>query len=240
MFGYGFEPEYAINSARSWTYYDITAPSVLPLTVSEVAIHLKINWTPDSDLTAYLTNLIISVVTIAEKYTNRNLLTRSVRTYRDYFEPFIELRRYPITSISKFNYTNVNGTIINLPITFPNNTYYLTNEIYPKIKPYPTDFPQDAIDQDQCIIIEFNAGYLTSAALLIAMPDIKIALLSHIAFMYANRGDSDNASIIESGAGGSISSTLAIPTIARQIYNRYRIKTLTTQGYSRQTINRFL
>ena len=240
MFGFGLDPQFTVLPSQVWTYYDISAPATLPISVAETAIHLKIDWTPDTNLTNYLTNLIVTAVVTAEKYMNRVLLTRSVRTYRDYFESFIELRRYPVTAITKFQYTNTDNTLITLPITFLNSIYYLTDEIYPQIIPYPTDFPQDAIDKRQCIIIEFNAGYLTSAALLIAMPDIKTALLNHIAFMYANRGDSDNASITESGGGGSISSTLAIPTVARQIYDRYRIKSLTTQGYSPRLVNRFL
>jgi len=194
---------------RAYSYQVITAPTVLPVSLAEVKEHLRLD--PDDDTQDdYLTFLIQTATEFAEERLKRVLINTKFRTYRDWFECCILLRRSKLQTLDLFEYL-VDGTFT----TVDSDLYYTTDESdYSKIVlKNESCYPTDKDDQLQSIKIEFTAGYGSTAASV--PPKIKMALLNHIAALYENRGDCDNA---------SISATL--PATSKNIYDMMMIRDL--------------
>ena len=156
-------------------YYSIkTQPIDVLITLAEAKIYLKMDEITDDD--ALITDIIQSVISFASKFTN---ITFGLTTFEGYFENFcysdrfgyhIELTKSPFSEIVS---VNINGSVF---------TDYVLNktDYYNYVVPNAYESLNDDIYP---IVIEFKAGYSV-------LPyDLKNAMLSHINFLYTNRGE---------------------------------------------------
>jgi len=176
------------NSSRgccSNSYQVIDDPGTLVVTVAEIKEHLKITTAVEPD--PFFQSLIRAATLEVEKYTRRDLITKTFKTYRDTF-PYcnsgIILERSKFQSLESFKYL-----VDNVLKTVDSSIYYPTDE---------TDFsgiylvdnaiwPSNIDNRLQAIEIEFKAGYGTTAA---DVPvDIKQVIKMIVACLYENRGD---------------------------------------------------
>ncbi|UCF50258.1 MAG: phage head-tail connector protein [Thermoplasmatales archaeon] len=193
---------------RPYTYKALTSTDPLDvISLNQIKNYLKIELTETSE-DDFLTLLISGAVDFVQKYTKRQLLTTQFLTYRDYWSYQEELRKSRFVELDSVKYYTDD-----VLTTFDTDNFYSTDEndfskiILKDNKTFP-----DLDNRVQAIQITFKAGYGTTSS---SIPDdILIALRSHIAFMYSNRGD-----CIE--ILSKIST--AIPPTARMIYEKYRI-----------------
>lgn len=197
--------------------YVVTAPpdsAVLEAIVSltEIKSWLEL----DVDDTSEDTKLAImrdNVLFVAQEMSTRVFVTTEFTTYRDSFninDWAIELRKSPLNSLVSFEYLNDD-----VWTAVPAASYYLevSNEYSRVLRKRDYAWP-DADDRSQAIRLVFTAGYDSAAALKAAWPDLKAALLSHIAAVYTNRGDCDVS---------CDSCRDKAPATAQKTYNRMRI-----------------
>tara|TARA_R110000772_G_C13310322_1_gene440408 strand:- start:15382 stop:16062 length:681 start_codon:yes stop_codon:yes gene_type:complete len=212
---------------RAYTYKVTASPATTPISLAEVKAFAKITTTADD---ALITMMIESATDYAEKFTRRDFITRTYKTFRDNFpntflgspssnlqnSPFndsgnfgFELRRSPLQSIESVQYTDTAGATIVIPTT----VYYapLEDDYSSLLTQIAQSWPSDALEQLQAITIEFKTGFGDNAA---DVPSgIRQALLMHTLFLYDNRGDCgcDDESI---------------PQSVRRIYLQNRIENL--------------
>ena len=170
---------------RQPTEYIITSQTnELPLTLTEVKNHLRIDFTNEDD---YLTHLIKVASTFFEDITGRSLITKTYKTYIDKFPQYnvgIKIRKSKLQSIVSIQYklNNVLTTYTSQNYYFNESTRFseillITNNQYPNL-----------IDEiKNCVAITFTAGYGATNANIPS--DVKQALLMFIANYYMNRGD---------------------------------------------------
>ena len=150
--------------------------------------HLKIP-TSNTDSDAYITKLIKVAALLVEKYTKRELITKTFKTYRDglYSNCYIQLRRSKVQSIESIKYYK-DGSLI----TIDSSTYSFTDTNSKWANIYLVDmnnsyWPSDVDDRPQAVQIEFKAGYGDDESTI--PDDIKQAIKMIIACLFANRGD---------------------------------------------------
>ena len=169
---------------RAYSYHVTTPPANLPVTLVQVREHLHLDASdPSND---FLTALIKAATLVGEKITKRTFINTTFRTYRDFFESCIKIRKSELQSLESFQY-EVAGVFGDVD----SDLYYLTEEEdFPKIVlRYDESWPDDIDIKLQSIRIDFIAGYGADST---AVPeDIQQALLNHIAILYENRGDCD-------------------------------------------------
>lgn len=213
---------------KAYSYILVTPAGTTPVSLAEVKEHLKLD-ASDASQDTYLTLLINSCTAYGEKYTKRDFITKTYRTYRNgFYEQYYEdgytyqkhnaflLRRSKATEIVTIKY--LKSSVLTL---VSNTIYYLTDEAdWGEI--YLVDgqsWPSDVDNRKQAVQIEFKAGYGIAAS---DVPkDIRLALLNHIAKVYENRGDCDMDT-----ADSSLGRYL--PKESEQIYNLYRIHEIIT------------
>ena len=215
-----------IFADRAYTYKVTAPPEVTPITLSEVKSFAKISTTTDNSL---ITMMIEAATEQAEKFTRRDFITRTYKTFRDSFpgdfqglrsmvhrvnaftdsgNHGFEIRRSPLQSIESVKYIDTTGAVIVIPTT----VYYSTLE-----EDYSTlltqqgqSWPDDEAEQLQVITVEFKTGFGDEAT---DIPgDIRNALLQHVTWLYENRGDCDDGT--------------NIPPAAKRTYLQYRIENL--------------
>lgn len=191
------------------TYKVTVAPANPAVTLATVKEHLRIDASDTSD-DAYLTTLISVATDFIEKYTKRDLITRTYETKRDCFpgindvECFglvsgFEIRRSELQSIASIQYEDTDGNTQ----TVASTVYYATDStrwsqiILDDNQVWPTDVAR----KKQAITITFNAGYGADET---SVPDgLKQALLMTIAHLYSNRGDCVDDACASCITGGS-------------------------------------
>jgi uncharacterized phiE125 gp8 family phage protein len=197
---------------RAYSYEIIVPPANLPVTIDEVREHLRLSATDPTD--AYLTLLIMAATEIAEKYTKRTFINTTFRTYRDFFECCIKLRRSKLQSLEEFKYS-----VSDVFIDVDSSLYYTTDETnFSKIVlKEDSEYPDDIDEKLDSIQIDFIAGYGPDESF---VPEsLKLALLNHIATLYENRGDCDqnlSDEFLEKN----------LPALSRLVYTQYRIMDL--------------
>lgn len=207
-----FYPWY-YNAPRDVIYADyipIVKSDRLALTLTEVKQHLAIDIC-DKTNDIQLQTMIEAVKLQAEDVTGRTLLTTTYLTFRDQFPREIMLKQSPVQSLTNIQYY-LNGVLQ----TVDSLTYQLTqSEAYPLISLLPNKFwPSDYDRRRQTIRITFVAGYGDTET---SIPqDLRIAMLNHIAYWWANRGDCT-----------CNSAEASLPPASRAIYSDYQIKNLT-------------
>lgn len=234
-------PQPPVLALVNWSYNQIVSPAITPVDIADLRSHLRLDWI-DENQEDYLNILINTAVEYAENYMNRRLITQTWRMYRNNFsaEPYIEIQRNPLQSLTLFKYYDQNGVLQNL-LPQLNTIYYITDEPngYSQIIPLPgQSFPsQGQVQQrQQAVIIEFKLGYGNAKT---DVPStIRMALLNHCAFLYANRGDSDVAGATDrAGADVANSSLASVPNASMAVYNQYRIRDFATNVTIQQNIN---
>ena len=159
----------------------ITAPSLEPLTLTEVKSYLRISNTDDD---TYLTALITASRKYCENYENRAYITQVWEMYLDEWpSDIIKIPKGKLQTINSIKYKNSSS----VETTLANTEYvYSTKGIlgrltpaYGKFWPMFTPYPLDAIT------INFTCGYGTLAS---TVPEtVKQAMYLLISHWYENR-----------------------------------------------------
>lgn len=199
-----------VKYKRAFTYNVTTEPVNLPVSLETVKDYLKLSGSAEDDI---LTMFIEAARDFAEQYTGRTLINTTYTTFRDDFNDDLTLRRSKLQSLISFEYL-VDGsfTAVNASL------YGVTDDkdyssIYEKDD---QDFPDLDANIPDAVKIVFVAGYGATSA---DVPSaLKLALLAHIAFMYANRGDCSGDCSTDGGS--------SLPASVRNMYNKYRILNL--------------
>ena len=194
------------TTKKAFTYNVSSALINRALSLDVVKNYLKISLNDKTQ--DELINLFIDSATLfGEKYTNRDFINKTYTTFRDNFLDCFELRRSKVSDVASVKYLvdDVLTTVATTVFGFTNVTDYA--EIFLKEDQV---WPTDVDNIPQAVEIIFTAGYGTATA---NIPiDIRIALHSHVAFMFENRGDCD--------LDGSASN---LPLNTNNIYDKNRI-----------------
>lgn len=155
-----------------------TQPAEEPLTLAEVAQHLRVDIQDDNDL---ITNLIVAAREHVEKVTARSFVTRTLDFYRDQFPgikpyidtPAIELSRPPLIAVTSLAYTDTYGTVRTWT---PSGTDLLNelgvlnahvdnvNEPGRIVLAYSQIWPNQVLRTANAIKIRYTAGYGAATA----------------------------------------------------------------------------
>lgn len=193
-------------NTRAYTYRVTIPPADLAVSLELAKSHLKVTSKYEDDL---ITMYLEAAITYAEEFTRRDLLTRTYQTFRDGFYEPIELRKSKLQEITSIEYLE-NGSWL----TLSSDIYYATesddfSQICLKVgKLWPTNVDL----QKQSVRITFTCGYGTASAI---SSNWKLAILNHLSYLYANRGDCSEKSIKES-----------LPPTSRTFYLQNRIEVL--------------
>lgn len=199
-----------------WPYIPGEDSGELAVSLVEVKEKLRIA-SEDESQDALITRFIKSVTLYAEKYTGRNLVLRPYTTYRNNFSDFfawntdneeLELRKSPLSEITKIEYTNLEGSVILIPEDF----YYIKKHTYyGSVIPVGENvWPVDDVSIDQQkVTIEFVAGYGETSD---DIPeDMKTAMTEHVGMLYG---------------GAECIAKSVLPMFTKAVYEQYKIYTL--------------
>ena len=191
------------------TYVVLTPPASLPITLEQAKEQLNIVIT-DISFDAILTLYIEAVRTYFESLTGRILINTQFRTFFTNLVQSYELRRSKLVSLDSFQYLDLDDVFVD----FNSNVFYTTDEAdYSRIiLERRENFPNDKKDQFQSIRADFTSGFGIDDTFIPS--DIKIALLNHVANMFANRGDC------------SCTAKTMLPLNAKLTYNQYKVMSL--------------
>lgn len=165
-------------------YSIVSQTNELPLTLTEVKSHLRIDFTNDD---TYLTHLIKVASSFFEEMTGRSLITKTYKTYLDKFPQYnvgIKIRKSKLQSIVSIQYY-LNNVLTN----YTSQNYYYNDstgfsEIFLKVNNF---YPNEIDEIKNSVVINFTAGYGANETSIPA--NIKQSLLMFIADCYMNRGD---------------------------------------------------
>lgn len=217
---------------RAYTYKVTEAPSVLAVSLATFKSHIK-KTTSDED--ALLTIYLNAAIDYCEKFTRRDLITRTYITFRDFFPGIsegyyrfggvpslgsistgggnigFEIRRSPLQSVESIKYLKV--TVLT---TVATTVFYNTvEEDYSEILTNDaSSWPEDADRQLQAVQIEFKSGFGDAES--DVPPWATEGILLHATQMSQDRGDCS----CEGGVKKSL------PSIANTIYLQNRIENL--------------
>ena len=180
----------------------VTGTSTLVVSLAEAKEALRID-TLDTSQDAFITRLIYTATNYFELVTGRDLINKTYKCYLNNFPNAangydavvyygcnatqgIRILKSKLQSITHIKYY-VDGVLT----TVDSAKYYITDENdYAAI--YLVDgqnYPTDADNRMQAVVITFVAGYGVAAS---DVPyDIKQSLLQYIVYLYENRGDCD-------------------------------------------------
>ena len=222
---------------RAYTYNVTTPPANPPVTLATFKQHINVTHTlTDAILQLYLD----AAIEFAEKYTSRDLITRTYNTFRDFFPdplqnegyyPFgriptgantlipstignvgFEIRRSPLSAVNAITYIDTN----NISQTVDVGTYYFTTENdFSEILLIndSATWPTDASNRMQSITIDFTSGMATDETGIEAC--WKVAIMQHAAMLWANRGDCSNSGCAK-----------MIPAASKAFYETKRLRFL--------------
>jgi len=214
---------------RAYTYTVTAPPAKLAVSLPTVKNHLKITGTNQDDLlTAYIT----AAIDYAEKFTRRDFITRTYKTFRDFFPGFsegyyqnvfsilpsdvgnigFEIRKSPLQTIDLIQYF-VAGVLTTVDAT----TYYNTLEgDYSEVLTVASAaWPTNADIRLQAVQVTFKTGFGDSDTDM--PPWVTEGVIQHVADMYANRGDC--------GEFGD-KNGLLLPRVSKMLYLQNRIENL--------------
>lgn len=219
---------------RAYTYR-VTTRAVLPVSFLELfRDHIKrTNTAEDTLLTLYLN----AAIKTGENITRRDFLTKTYRTFRDFFPVAFqnegyytngaiptfdggirnfsdnigfEIRKSPLQSVAEISYQ-----LLGVNTTVSTDVYYNTiEEDYSEILLNPDqEWPEDADVKLQAVRIDFLAGFGADETFI--PEDIVNAILEHATNMWKNRGDCNDTACMKS-----------LPAISRQTFLQHRIENL--------------
>lgn len=170
-------------------------------------LYLKIDDTTDDTL---ISALIKAAVNTAEKYMNLDLLTATYINYRDdaFEEQDLTLRRGPYQSLTKIEYRS-NGSYIEVD----SGDYDIASGgIYGRI--YSIEISGAMDEHPEALKITFKTGYGDTAS---SIPeDIINAIKAHVAYLYENRGDISEETMVTIEKA-------PLPLSCMVTYNNYKI-----------------
>ncbi len=187
---------------KAFTYNVITPAAGRPLTLAETKEYLKKDSSDEDD---FINSLIDAATACGEKYTGRDFINKTYKTFRDTFWDCFELRRSRVSDVISIKFL-LNDVLTDVPTTvfgFTDVNDY--SEIFLKEDQV---WPTDEDNVPQAIEIVFVAGFGADDTSIPA--DVKNAMLAHIMFMFENRGD------CPTDASG-------FPATTRTLYNKLRI-----------------
>lgn len=206
----------------AYSYIVLEEAANLAVSLTTVKTWLKLD-TANSPSDPELTLLIRAATEYAEAFTKRTFINTKFRTYRDFFQCCIELRRSKLREINSYQYSK-DDTFIDVD----SSLYYSTDEkdfsriMLKEDKSYPTDID----NRLQAVRIDFTAGYGLNET---DIPDsLRVALLKHIGAYNENAGDCDD-DLVKSGANFLM--TTAVPAASLDIYKKYRIADIENECY---------
>lgn len=196
---------YKKKATRLKDYILITPAASFPVTLQEAKDYLKIT---GSDQDNEINQLIATATDIGEKITGRDFINKTYKGFLDCFPngcTGIEIKKSRLQTITSFQYF-----LNNILANFNSSNYYTTqsNDYSTILLNSGSNYP-DADDRQQAVEVTFIAGYGNTAN---DVPDtIKKAILTHIAYLFENKGDCD---------------TCGNDEVTRKIYQTYVIASL--------------
>jgi uncharacterized phiE125 gp8 family phage protein len=184
-FGFTYNQNYQMMyKARAYTYLPILARTVRPIDIADLKAHLKIDYMDEAQEN-YINLLIDAAVDSAERFTCRSFINQKWKTFRDFPLEFIELSRGTNGIVNSFKYWNTNNILTDI-----DSAIYYTKVQDPFSQIIIKDsmsFPSDVLDQQNCIEIEFTAGYGVTKDTIPAM--LRLLLCQHVTWLYENKGN---------------------------------------------------
>ncbi len=192
--------------------YEVTVePSGLIFDVDDINAHLKTSFATLSD---YMTMIIKSVTQFAEIFTKRDFLNRTYKNYRNEWATEYELRRSKFSSITNIKYLDTSDAEQTVNSSYYYNTF--SNRYSKVVFKEDMDYPELS-DLEQAIRITFVSGFGATGA---NVPQsLSIAMLNHIARVYAQRGDCTDVKALGSDAN--------LPVESKMQYGAWEIKDIT-------------
>lgn len=144
-----------------WTLIRTSAPSVLPVSLSEVKSHLRLS-SSDTTHDTNLTLLIEAAVERLEQDLDRQVITADFRVTRfnwgsDTAE--VKLNKKAVCSITTVKYVDVDGNTV----TLDSDDYIFDKGRCSIFPPAGTTWPEVLADDPNGVVIDFCAGYGASA-----------------------------------------------------------------------------
>jgi len=205
---------------RAYTYRVTTGPVNPAIDKSDLVLALKLPAAAAAADDAYLDLVIAAATGYAERFTRRDFITRTYKTFRDgfptvasgegyYIAAGIEIRRSRLLSVVSIKYW-----IDDVLTTLASSVYYATDENdYSEIHLAAGQSWPSTDNRLQAVEIEFTAGFGPDT---VNVPvDLQLSILQLAQAMYVNRGDcSDDAC------------AKAMPSSVRSVLQQYRIENL--------------
>jgi len=157
-------------------YAVTTAPTVEPVTLADVKIHLHTVAGDTSEDAAILTPLISAAREYCENVTGRALAAQTIKAYPDAWGT-LRLLRPPITTITSIKYYDVDDVVYTLAAT-----EYAVDAIDGAIT--ILEEPATELREVNPIVIEYTAGYASGNACPMAIRQAMLLLIGH---WYTNR-----------------------------------------------------
>lgn len=160
----------------------VTGPVVEPVTLQEAKLHMRVDIDTDDAL-------IAALITAAREHletTSRPQLAMLTQTWRYLADAWptsdvLQLRPYPLQSVSSINYTDEDGATTTMSSSdYQVDTYSQPGRIY-----ITDGWPSTTLQDMNGLAIEFVAGYGDTAS---SMPQqMRQALLLLVSHWYENR-----------------------------------------------------
>jgi len=197
------------NVHTAYSYNLITGPATTPISLVEVKDFLRLD-TADTLEDAFLTLLIEAAVDFVEKYTGREMINKTFKTYRQSFNESTEVRRSKLQSITSINYYDSTEALVTVSgAVYAHTDASDYSRIYVQAnQSWPSTGLSGRLNP---VEITFVAGYGPSAADVPAA--LRRGMLEHVLYLYENRGD----------CGGCSHDGASIPGNVKLIYNQYKI-----------------
>jgi len=164
--------------------------------------------------------LIRAAITSGELYTKRTFQESNFVGYLDSFltgRTAYQVRKTPLQSITEISYL-VGG----VETVFESaNQLIIQSPDFSRVQPIiGSDWPSTVDNQMHAAELQFVAGYKENEF----PPALKLALLTHISALWAQRGDCTSSGGMQFGV--DVATTSAVPTVAKMTYSQYRINDL--------------
>lgn len=192
-------------------YELITDNDEFALSITEINEHLKTDFVSFA-ADPYLSVMAKAVEKFGENFTKRTFLNKGYRLYLDFWSAIFLLERSPFVEIDSVKYLDADGAEQAVAVAeyYNNFAEFYTNLIFESTFTFPT-----LSDRVQSVRVEFTAGYGFDSTEL--PQDLKMAMLNHLAELYANKGDCKNGATPEFMLNN-------LPDTSRLLYSIYMIR----------------